>query len=357
MFSDCCAQRIPSMTKLLFHIRNHKEALPATECGVDIVDVAADDSKILSAIAEIAHSLDGKAWLSLTASLPFVCSCLSQASLAAVNLFRVKMTEGGTDWKKLKQFARQHKTVVLIDADAMAPPQWRLVLKKAGNAGVWGVMLESCFETSLRLTRRHAIADIGRFVGEAKQSGLATGLAGALEAPDIPRLLPYHPDILGFSFSRTAKTDGGKTEKNSQLIRSLIPPEQDKATDETRADLGTDRIFVSDFILPVHIGVYGHEHGAPQRVCFNVMVDVVRLFINPEDMSHIFSYDLILDGIRRLVSLGHVDLVETLAEHVAAFILGYPRVQRVTVRVEKLDLEPRAVGVEIIRTKQNGSSS
>ena len=45
-----------------------------------------------------------------------------------------------------------------------------------------------------------------------------------------------------------------------------------------------------------------------------------------------------------------MQLSEALAEQVAAHVLEDPRVMRVTVRVEKLELGPGGVGVEIERT-------
>jgi dihydroneopterin aldolase len=51
------------------------------------------------------------------------------------------------------------------------------------------------------------------------------------------------------------------------------------------------------------------------------------------------------------VAEGHVDLVEILAERIAGQVLGQPCVAKVVVRVEKLDLGPEAVGVEITREK------
>ena len=47
----------------------------------------------------------------------------------------------------------------------------------------------------------------------------------------------------------------------------------------------------------------------------------------------------------------HIALMETLAERIAALILTYPRVASVTVRVEKLDIGPGTVGVEIVRER------
>jgi dihydroneopterin aldolase len=68
-------------------------------------------------------------------------------------------------------------------------------------------------------------------------------------------------------------------------------------------------------------------------------------------MRDVLSYDVITDGIRLMTSDGHVALVETLAERIASFVLDHPRVLRVTVRVEKLDVGPGRVGVEIERRR------
>jgi dihydroneopterin aldolase len=66
----------------------------------------------------------------------------------------------------------------------------------------------------------------------------------------------------------------------------------------------------------------------------------------------VFSYDVIMDGIRIIVASGHIPLVETLAERVATSMLTHARVVSVTVRVEKLDVGPGGVGVEIKRERQ-----
>ena len=65
-------------------------------------------------------------------------------------------------------------------------------------------------------------------------------------------------------------------------------------------------------------------------------------------------------AFRRVVTTYHVGLVRTarcfvhteaLAEEVAQYVLKDPRVSRVTVRVEKLELGPGGVGVEIERRR------
>jgi dihydroneopterin aldolase len=110
-----------------------------------------------------------------------------------------------------------------------------------------------------------------------------------------------------------------------------------------------DRVYVRDFVLQISIGAYRHERDRPQRVRFDVVAEVPRSSSAGDDIGKVFSYDVILDTIRALVENRHVNLVETLAEEIAAHLLQQRRVAAVTVRVEKLDIAPAVVGVEIVR--------
>ena len=114
---------------------------------------------------------------------------------------------------------------------------------------------------------------------------------------------------------------------------------------------GADRIFVHDFVLPVRIGAFDREHDKPQQVRFTVDACVARRDHVPERLHEVFSYDLITDGIRAIVAQGHIHLVETLAERTAASVLSHPQILTVTVRVEKLEVGPGSVGVEITRAR------
>jgi len=113
-----------------------------------------------------------------------------------------------------------------------------------------------------------------------------------------------------------------------------------------------DRVFMHDLVLDVEIGVYTHEKGATQRVRFSVDVDLLPAKNQLEDdIGRTFDYDMIIKDIKDIIARGHINLVETLAEEVAARCLARPRAGRVSVKIEKLDKEPGAVGVEIVRAK------
>jgi dihydroneopterin aldolase len=113
-----------------------------------------------------------------------------------------------------------------------------------------------------------------------------------------------------------------------------------------------DRIFVRDYVLNVEIGVHHHEKGVTQRVRFSVDVDITpSTDALDDDIGRTFDYDFVINGIKSIIARGHINLVETLAEEVAQHCLEHPRVERVAVTIEKLDKDPGAVGVEIIRSK------
>jgi len=115
---------------------------------------------------------------------------------------------------------------------------------------------------------------------------------------------------------------------------------------------GLRRVFLRDMVLACSIGVYRHEKDAPQRVRVNLDL-AVREGDKPlqDDVGDVVDYAAIADGVRGIVGAGHVNLVETLAERIAAFCLADSRVDSAQVRVEKLDVfaDAAAAGVEIVR--------
>ena len=119
-----------------------------------------------------------------------------------------------------------------------------------------------------------------------------------------------------------------------------------------RAETGLRRVFVRDLVVPWHIGVHQHEREGPQRVRVNLDL-AVRESSRPLDdkLANVVCYEDMVEGVRRLVDEGHVNLVETLAERIAELCLADARVRTATVRVEKLDVfaDVAAVGVEIER--------
>ena len=114
---------------------------------------------------------------------------------------------------------------------------------------------------------------------------------------------------------------------------------------------GLSHLFVRELVLPARIGVYPHEHQAPQRVRLNLDLGVVDSGQAPAELAAVVDYEALTGRVRRLIEQGHVALVEQLAERLARLCLEDPRVRTVRVRVEKLDAiaDCAAVGIEIER--------
>jgi dihydroneopterin aldolase len=102
--------------------------------------------------------------------------------------------------------------------------------------------------------------------------------------------------------------------------------------------------------------VHRHEKRKRQPIRINVDLTVCEeKSLTADRLADVVDYESVVDGIRALVSSGHVNLVETLAERIAAQCLEDPRVLAVRVRVEKLAAvqDAASVGVEIERVRSS----
>lgn len=343
------------------------DAEAAVDLGADIVDLrnangGFDAETVRAAVDTVAGRRPVSA---TTGDLPMEPGGLAAAA-AAVAATGVQYVKIGLlpDTRRdacVTRFAAQARDTRLIaviyadrDMDAEALPALLARLRAAGFAGA---MLDTT-EKGARLIDRMDIPPLAAFVAACRTNGLVAGLAGSLEPPDIPRLLPLAPDVLGFGSALYAggEDTAALDPAAFRLVRELIPTAGTTDTDVESADeqhpgAVRDRIFVRDFVVPVRIGAYAHERGRLQRVRFNVDVAVRRAPHPIEDMRDVLSYDIITDGIRMVAAQQDIALLETLAERVAAVVLAHARAAGVTVRAEKLDVGSGTVGVEIRRMR------
>lgn len=384
------------MTLMLASVTGPAEAEAVLAGGVDIVDLkdpcrgalgAVDAATVRATVAAVAGRHPVSA---VTGDLPMqperVVAAAERMAEAGVDYVKQGIFPGGEPEaciRVLAPLAERVRLVAVLFADHA--PDFAL-LPLLCEAGFYAAMLDTADKAQGRLLDHMDLPRLRQFVVECRHHRLVSGLAGALEAPDVPRLLVLQPGVLGFRSAlcgtggRTATIEAAAV----QEIRSLIPLEcaagGDRVVDyrllaagyaqDAAADLSrTDRVFVRDFVLPVRIGAYASERAVPQSVRFNVEAAVVRLSRPMREdepgapahwepgMRDVFSYDLIRDGIRMLVDAGHVALVETLAERIAAMVLSHPRVAKVSVTVEKLEAGPGVVGVAIERTRETANAT
>src|ERR1700761_614830 len=94
------------------------------------------------------------------------------------------------------------------------------------------------------------------------------------------------------------------------------------------------RVFLRDMVLAASIGVYPHEQSAPQRIRVNIDLLVPEdrdAGVGLDELQRVVNYERVAQSVRRIVASGHVMLVETLAERIAAACLTDGRVESVRV--------------------------
>lgn len=115
---------------------------------------------------------------------------------------------------------------------------------------------------------------------------------------------------------------------------------------------GVRHLFVRDMEMQMPIGIHPMEHAEAQRIIVNVDLAVSDTPVKMTDRyADVVCYQQVVERVRALVADGHVNLVETLAERIAAACLEDERVKSARVRVEKPDIfeDCRSVGIEIER--------
>ena len=113
-------------------------------------------------------------------------------------------------------------------------------------------------------------------------------------------------------------------------------------------------VFVRDLELKALIGIYDHEKVEPQSIVVNIDLSVHEgEGPQNDDIGHVVSYEIVVKKVEAIIAEGHINLVETLCEKIAAACLRDRRVVAARVRVEKPDIIPnaRSVGVEIERSR------
>ncbi|KIT17201.1 dihydroneopterin aldolase [Jannaschia aquimarina] len=114
-----------------------------------------------------------------------------------------------------------------------------------------------------------------------------------------------------------------------------------------------DRISLRDHVRLVEIGAFQEERGTSQRLRFDIVAEVApaREAVAEDDVDGILSYDTLIEAIDIELAAERLNLLETLAERIAARVLIHEQAARTFVRIEKLDRGPHALGVEIVRSR------
>lgn len=205
------------MTAFLASVASTTEALIALDHGADVIDCKDPAAGALGAlppgtVAAIVSAVAGRVPVSATiGDLPMVAASIARraSDMAVTGVDYVKVGFFGP--AALVECARAIGStgvpaVAVLVADAF-PTAWPLhgSLLEFAAAGFAGVMLDTARKSSGGLRAAVTPDRLAAFVAEACRAGLFAGLAGGLSVEDVPHLLAFDPDLLGF---RTALCGG-----------------------------------------------------------------------------------------------------------------------------------------------------
>jgi dihydroneopterin aldolase len=115
-------------------------------------------------------------------------------------------------------------------------------------------------------------------------------------------------------------------------------------------------VTVRGLIVMCDIGIRPEEQGQPQRVRVSVELTASAGAAFPGDnRRRVINYEKIVAAVRAIAGSGHIDLCEGFAERLSAACFADPRVARVRITVEKLDVFPEAEGVGAILERSRPS--
>lgn len=115
-----------------------------------------------------------------------------------------------------------------------------------------------------------------------------------------------------------------------------------------------DIVFIKQLQVDTVIGVYDWEKTITQRLVLDLeMTTDITSAAATDDISQTLDYAIIAKRIDTLVTAQPLELIETVAERVAAMLLAEFATTRVKVTVSKPGALPQAenVGVSIVRSK------
>ena len=131
------------------------------------------------------------------------------------------------------------------------------------------------------------------------------------------------------------------------------PPEDRVSLLRAETEVTAQRLIVRDLSLSCRIGVTEDERARRQRIRLNLEVEVDPAPPENDRIAEVVHYGHLVNQVRRACLRAEVQLLETLAEEVAAACFFDARVMAARVRIEKLDryADVGGVGIEIERRR------
>ena len=114
------------------------------------------------------------------------------------------------------------------------------------------------------------------------------------------------------------------------------------------------KVLIKELILNLKLGYYDFEKEKPQKVKFTLEIDYEdKKPSNDKDLKSIVNYSKVVRLIKKLVKNKHYNFLETLAEDVFDELFKDKRIEKINLKIEKLEImkDCSSVGIQISKKR------
>ena len=114
------------------------------------------------------------------------------------------------------------------------------------------------------------------------------------------------------------------------------------------------KVLIKELILDLKLGYYDFEKEKHLKVKFSLEIDYRdKKPSNDKDLNSIVNYSKIVKLIKKLVKNKHYNFLETLAEDVFDELFKDKRIDKISLKIEKLEIikECSSVGIQISKKR------
>ena len=116
------------------------------------------------------------------------------------------------------------------------------------------------------------------------------------------------------------------------------------------------KVLIKELILNIKLGYFDFEKEKPQKVKFSLEANYKdKKPTNDKDLKSIVNYDKLVRLIKKLVKNKHYNFLETLAEDIFDELFKDKRIDKIVLKIEKLEIikDCSSVGIQISKKRSN----
>ena len=116
------------------------------------------------------------------------------------------------------------------------------------------------------------------------------------------------------------------------------------------------KVLIKELILNIKLGYFDFEKEKPQKVKFSLEANYMdKKPTNDKDLKSIVNYDKLVRLVKKLVKNRHYNFLETLAEDIFDELFKDKRIDKIVLKIEKLEIikDCSSVGIQISKKRSN----